>query len=226
LTIPNETKAASRADKSKAFRISDLLPLQYFLDDLEIVLRASVLRIDREHAFEGVRGGLLALHLDVHQPEAGERADMPGLELQGAVDVGERLLVIAHQVVERRPLVPALGEVRLLRDDRIELLQRRSVPRRAHRLGAFGHQLVDRRIMGLEPDGPDLRLDLQRRHRIGRRLQGVEQGRQPRILLVGRGKSRACAKKPEGGHAANKGFPRERSHSPASIALAASIFSA
>src|SRR5689334_1658242 len=68
--VPKVTRAVSTAEPSKALRISDLLPLQYFLDDAEIVLRTAVLRIDLQNPLEGIRSGLLALHLHVHQTEA------------------------------------------------------------------------------------------------------------------------------------------------------------
>ena len=57
-------------------------------------------------------------------PSPDSAPEVARLQGQRPFDVGDRGLVLAHQVVHGGPLVPAFGEFRVEADDGIEELQR------------------------------------------------------------------------------------------------------
>jgi hypothetical protein len=77
---------------------------------------------------------------------------MMRLQRQGTVDVGDRLRVIAEQVVDSRALVPALGEIGRLGDDGVEDLQRGAEIAQRQRLATDLIDLVEVGIAGFRPD--------------------------------------------------------------------------
>ena len=56
----------------------------------------------------------------VDQAQPGQRAEMARLQRQRASDVGDRAGIVTHEVEQRRPLVPGLGEVRLPLHQQVE----------------------------------------------------------------------------------------------------------
>src|SRR6185437_3537704 len=166
-------------------RALDRFSLQHRVDHLERVARVAVLWVDREIA--AIRGGGVfhPLQLDVDQAHAGDRAEMPWLEFQGAADIVERFLVLAHQVIQRGAPVPAFREVGLFFDDAVEGLKRLRIVALAHFALAFGHQPVDLLVAREDPDRPDFRFEFGRGVRVGRGFELVEQRGQTRVFLVG-----------------------------------------
>src|SRR6185437_14175337 len=178
------TKQMAKIGQGKSGPL-DRFSLQHRVDHAERVARVMVLRVDREIALIRLGGVFHPLELDVDEAHAGDRAERPRLELQRAVDVVERFLVRAHEVIERGAPVPALGEIGPFLDDAVEGLQRlRIVPLPPLPL-ALRHSPVAFRLARLDPDRPDLGFDLGRGVAVGRRLQLIEQTGQARILLVG-----------------------------------------
>ena len=57
-------------------------------------------------------------------PKPGQRAEMARLKRQRLADVGERRRIIVDEEIDRRALVPGLGEVRLDHDDLVEHVER------------------------------------------------------------------------------------------------------
>src|SRR3546814_15274508 len=80
----------------------------------------------------------------------------------GLGDVGERLAVVAEQVVHCRPLVPAFRKARRDDDHLVELGEGMAVVAARQRGNAVAHQAVDGAVVRLHPDMPDLALDLLR----------------------------------------------------------------
>ena len=90
----------------------------------------------------------------------------------------------AHQIVNGGPLVPSLGKVRRLLDQLVETFQRNGVLLLDQRYDPCLHQAVDRVVVGLRPDLPDLLLDDLRLGVARRRPQTLEQRIEARILLI------------------------------------------
>src|SRR5262249_45949629 len=82
---------------------------------------------------------------------ARERAVVIGIALEHLVAILQRGLVLAQHEVDRRALVPALGEIRLARDDGAKGCQRVVEPGRLHLLDATRKELVDRAVSGPAP---------------------------------------------------------------------------
>src|SRR3546814_4232503 len=80
--------------------------------------------MDRQRCLEGLQRAALVLQPHVDKPASRQRAEVPRLQFQGLGDVIERLAVVAEQVVHRRPLVPALCEIRRDDDHLVELGER------------------------------------------------------------------------------------------------------
>src|SRR5262245_25265742 len=89
----------------------DRLVLDALLDELDVLFGAAALRVDPQHPLEGVERSLVAFHADVDEAETGKRPEVAGLQLQRAVDILQRGLVVPHHVVDGGALVPAFGEV-------------------------------------------------------------------------------------------------------------------
>src|SRR3546814_11805583 len=80
----------------------------------------------------------------------------------GLGDVGERLAVVAEQVVHCRPLVPAFRKARRDDDHLVELGEGMAVVAARQRGHAVAHQAVDAAVVRVHPDMPDLTTDLLR----------------------------------------------------------------
>lgn len=123
--------------------------------------------VDGERGLEGLERApvLAAAHQD--QPEPRERAEMAWLERERALDVAHRGDILAQEPEQRRPLVPALGEVRCQGHERIEGGARGPVVAVGHGHRADLEQGPGLRVRGLAPDRPDLLLDRAGFDRIG-----------------------------------------------------------
>ena len=126
----------------------------------------------------------------IDEPEPRQRAEMTRLETERAVDVLDRGLVPTHQIIKRRPLVPALGELGRDLDHRVEQRQRLVELALRHRLGALAEQKIDGLAARFGPDAPDSLLDAQGLQRIAGRVKLGEQLVQTHVLLIGHGGSR------------------------------------
>src|SRR5882724_10044399 len=138
------------------------------LDALEV-------RVDLERALEVVEGQLRLVEGEVDLPVAGEDAPVLRVALDHLVAVPERFLVLADEVIDRRALVPALGEVRLLLDDGGERLDGGRGGALAHLLHPEPEQRVDLRVTRAAPDLPERALGY-RPHHLVLVAQGLEQG--------------------------------------------------
>ena len=69
-------------------------------------------RADLEHLLIGALRSLEIAALQKNQPQTRYRAEVPGFERQGALDVRHRCIRIAQQIVHRGPLVPTFSEIR------------------------------------------------------------------------------------------------------------------
>ncbi|CAE7494628.1 unnamed protein product, partial [Symbiodinium sp. CCMP2456] len=105
-----------------------------------------------------------------------ERAEVARLQLQGLLDVAQRLAIVAHQEMQGGAPVPGLGVVGHAGDQIVEDDQRGEVVAAPHRGQATLHPLDHARVLVLQPDRPDgvghpLRLD--------RTLDGLQPREQP-----------------------------------------------
>ena len=81
---------------------------------------------------------------------------MSGFEGEGAFNVLHRRRVVAHEVMDRSPLVPALGEVRLRLYHLTEGSERRLIVATRHCLDTPGHKGVHDVARRMAPNDPNL----------------------------------------------------------------------
>ena len=93
-------------------RASDGTVLEKLAQRLDVDPCAGHLRVQVQGGLEGGQSFLAAAQIQQDQTTPGERTEMAGLQVEGAHDVGQRVLVGTDEVVDRRPLVPAFGIAR------------------------------------------------------------------------------------------------------------------
>ena len=91
--------------------ILDLAVLQKLANCLGIDARADHLRADGERRLEGDKRAFKIVEFDIYKPASGQCTEMARFKIQCRGDVIERLIEIAHKIVNRGALVPAFGEV-------------------------------------------------------------------------------------------------------------------
>ena len=94
------------------------------------------------------------IELQIDHPVTAQRSEVVRIALHHLVAVGERLLILAQEVIDRRPLVPPFGELRTTLDDLGEGLHGELAPTSAHLLDADGEEAVDVRVAGSAPELP------------------------------------------------------------------------
>jgi 3-hydroxyisobutyrate dehydrogenase-like beta-hydroxyacid dehydrogenase len=129
IPLPEKKQRAWLAPRRAEVSVDRLLAAlaQLVADQGHALLDPLHVRIDRQRTFEVLQRPfqLAALHVD--QAVAGQGAEVIRIALDHLVAVLQRLVGIAHQIVGRGALVPALGKVRTLVDHAGE-----SVDRLAH----------------------------------------------------------------------------------------------
>jgi hypothetical protein len=80
---------------------------------------------------------------------------MARLEIQHFVDIGQRLLEAPHHEIERGPLVPGLGEIRMHRHQPVENGERGVELRLVHRRGRLREQQFGGGRVRAHPQLPD-----------------------------------------------------------------------
>src|SRR5579872_2482374 len=103
---------------------SDRIALELFLKAFDLLAHAIEMGVDGERGFERLERRPLVLEREIDLTEAGKGAEMARLEGEGAFDIGDARVIIAHQIFNRRLLVPTLGEVAIPRYHDIEGRQR------------------------------------------------------------------------------------------------------
>jgi hypothetical protein len=161
---------------------------QQLLDLGDDLRDAAHVRIDAQGPAEVVERPLRLIEPQVDLPVAGQGPEVGGVALHDLVAVVERLLVLAHQEVDGRALVPGLGEVGLSLDDAAEGLHRARPVAAVHLLQADLELRVDVLVAGAAPHLPHRLLGEDAHHLVGigqrpeerRRVGGAAELAQPR----------------------------------------------
>ena len=111
--------------------------------------------IDGEGSLEVRQGALGLAQLEIDLPVAGERAEVDGVALHHLVAIVEGLVVLAHEVVDGRPLVPALRELGLPLDDAGEDRDRGGALAQAQLLDAQREEGVHLGVARAAPHPPE-----------------------------------------------------------------------
>jgi hypothetical protein len=136
----------------------DLAALQKPANCLGIAARADHVRTNGERRLEGDQRALKIVEIDIYKPASGQRAEMARLKFQCCGDVIERLIEVAHKVVNRSALVPAFGKVRGDRDNPVESFEGGAMIAAAHGINSGLQERSSRLIRCFEPNCPNLRL--------------------------------------------------------------------
>src|SRR5262252_5225315 len=138
-----------RLDGALALLDDDLLELlDHALDLLQV-------GIDGEGALEVHKGLLRLVELDVDLAITGQRPPVLGVPLDHLVAVLQRLVVLADEEVDGRPLVPAFRELGLAPDDLAEGADGGLGLTVVHLLHPDREEPIDGRIARAAPDLPD-----------------------------------------------------------------------
>ncbi|VVT01782.1 conserved hypothetical protein [Hoeflea sp. EC-HK425] len=140
-------------------KVSDSAARKLVCKLAEPFLRLPVCRIDLQHLFPGLEFEFVVSRSRHDGGHARDCAEMARFERQDTADVGHRLVVIAHRIIQRRPPVPAFRVVGHQHDDLVEQVQRKAVLLVRHRLVGPLHQQVCRRAAGIAPFSPDTLAD-------------------------------------------------------------------
>src|SRR5215510_4875922 len=166
---PCATVGRPRGRLDGAFALLDerlLQLLDQILDLLEI-------RVDRQRALEVGERLLRLVEVKVDLPVARQGPPVLRVPLDHFVAVAQGLVVLAHEEVYGRALVPPLGEVGLELDDLGEGADGGLGLAVAHLLHADGEEAVHLRIAGAAPDLPD-RVLRKRPHEVVLIPEGLE----------------------------------------------------
>ena len=179
---------------------------QFFFDLAELLLRLAVGGIDGEELFPGAQGQLILAGCGENRRHAGERAEMARLQHQHTVYVRHRLAIVAHLVMQRRPLVPAFDVIGRERDCLIVEIERHRLRRARRRvaLGDFGDESANpeyvemqRMVMattGFPPASATcVELLVDGSHKYPRLLQDIAEGRNGMQVLTAPGLNRLTA---------------------------------
>src|SRR5258708_21270456 len=118
----------------------DLALLELGFELLDLGLDRAQVRVDLERALEGAHRRLLVAERGVDLAQAGERAPVARLELEGLLDIDHRGPEVADQELDGGALVPALGELRVDPDHCVGRGQRALELARVHCVDALEHQ--------------------------------------------------------------------------------------
>ena len=91
---------------------------------------------------------------DPGKPRHGSK--MPRFEQQRLLDIPDRVVIFAHEVIDGGSLVPAFSKLRRLLDYLIEGVKSQPQIMSAHRGDTTYQQVRDNRIIDLPPSLPDL----------------------------------------------------------------------
>src|ERR1700677_4743583 len=116
--LPGQVRQCRRDTYSE---IASLDGLAQRLYDVGKVLE---MRVDRESAAIRLQRMLVVANLLQDEPQPRQRPEMPRFAQQHFTDIGDRMPVILHQIVDRGPPIPGFHIVRLERNDGVEQLDR------------------------------------------------------------------------------------------------------
>ena len=139
--------------------IVDILSANLFLEMSDSLSDARKMRVCVQRKFTSIAGRLFFAERFVSHTKAGKRSEMTWLKREYPLDIVDRQLKLAQGVKHGRSLVPAFGEIRLMLDEQIELVEREIVSPGTHGRDTAAHQFVGNAVIRIKPNGQYFRRD-------------------------------------------------------------------
>lgn len=125
----------------------DILSANLLLEIFDFLSDARKMRVCVQRKFIRIAGSLFFAERFVKHTKAGKRSEMMWLKRQNPLDIVDRRLKLAQGVKHGRSLVPAIGEIRLMLVEQIELVEREFVSSGPHGRDTAAHQFVGNAVI-------------------------------------------------------------------------------